>query len=416
MKKILLGGLVALLCGCNRSAHVVPSANDAIEQEYSDPIYYYDMDVYQTLDLTIEDYIQQALDSFVNDKDILPSSMDGKGNITWKVISGNVTIDEHNQLLKTEAAIDNEPIQLKAYYSDEYTQLEVVCEPNICLDEYVGYLLSYFTHDGEQSQSLKLAFTYDGLTWYPINNYESVYQPDFGTKALRDPSFIRLKDGGFQLVGTQGWNNPSIYTAKTDDFIHYTDEKLVDVNVSSEQLPLSETQAWAPEGFYDYQTDLYYIYWSSVDDKKVLYNMTTDFNAFSLPSVLIDVGFPIIDASIVKDGAHYYCLLKDERSPLEQYSSVFVGSSAKDFLSFDLFSQPITDHQAEGPFAIFSGYRYFLFYDDYTRSQYQIRQIDFTEGFTLTIDDYTNLETIENISHASAIAVTWDEIVDLLPE
>ena len=411
MKKIYLVLLSFLLSACSSNVESTQTPSE----EFANPIYYYDMDVYQSLDMSIEATIKQSLDSFVNHLDVLPSDVDGKGQLKWEVISGNVTIDENNRIYKLEEALDNEPIQLKAIYDDQDMYLEVVCDPNICLDEYVGYLLSYFNHEGDDKEALKLAFTYDGFTWYPINEYKSVYKPDFGTTALRDPSFIRLKDGGFQLIGTQGWDNPSIYTATTTDFIKYTNEALLEVNVSSEQLPLKQTQAWAPEGFYDYARDEYIIYWSSVDDRKILYNTTTDFKNVSLPSVMIDVGFPIIDASIVKDGSHYYCMLKDERQPLEDYSNIFVASSPSDYLHFDYFSQPISNHQAEGPFVLFSGYRYLFFYDDYTRSQYQMRHIDFNEGFTQTIDDFTNLETIENISHGSVIAVTWDEIVDLLP-
>lgn len=408
MRKFLIFLLAFLLTACQSS-----SIEETID--FAPPIYYYEMDVYQESSLEIEDYIQQALDSFVNHKDQLISSIDGKGTITWEVVSGNVEIDENNVIYKLDNALDNEVIQLKATYTDDTQTIEVLCEPNICLDEYVGYLMSYFSNTGEDKESLKLMFSYDGILWFNINAGKAILKPSIGTTALRDPSFVRRKDGGFTLIATQGWNNPEIYAFETTDFMNYENERLLSVNKTSTNLEMSEFAAWAPEGFYDYREDTYYIYWSSVEDEGIFYNTTSDFELVSLPNTLVDVGYPIIDASIVKDGAHYYIMLKDEREPMEEHSNVFVGSSSSDFLNFDKFGEPITNHQAEGPFVLFCDYRYLLYYDDYTRQQYNVRWIDFDEGFTDVISDETNLNAFEQISHGSAIAITWDELQSLLP-
>ena len=412
--KAVLCLVVLLLCtACSSNTTMVETMRP---QSTADPIYYYDMDVWQDVasNLTPEEYILQWLDSFINDGDQLITSIEGKGNITWQVMDGDAIIDESMVIHKTETSLEYQPIQLKAIYSDDQTTIEVQCPSNVLIDPYAGYVLSYFVSEGEDSEALKLAFTYDGKLWFKVNDQRSVYKPSIGTTSLRDPSFVRLKDGGFMLVGTQGWDNPEIYVAETNNFLDYTNEHLLTLNFSTDQLPLSEVAAWAPEGFYDYISDQYYIYWSSVQDAKVLYNTTTDFIDVSDPNVLIDLGYPIIDATIVKDGAHYYALLKDEREPMEEHSNLFVASSGTDYLQFDTFSQPISNHQAEGPFVLWSDYKYLLYFDDYTRKQFDCMWIDFNEGFTQVEDQDTNIIDFTDPSHGSIIAVTWDELQGLI--
>lgn len=412
--RVVLCLLAFLLCtACSDHSATVETPKP---ESTADPIYYYEMDVWQDVasSLSADQYIIQWLDSFVNDGDQLITSIEGKGNIVWEVMEGDAWIDETMVIYKTDTSLEYQPIRLKATYTDENTTIEVECAPNVLIDPYVGYVLSYFVSEGEDAEALKLAFTYDGKLWFKVNNQQSVYKPSIGTTSLRDPSFIRLKEGGFMLVGTQGWNNPEIYVAKTNDFINYSDERLLALNFSTAQMPLSEVAAWAPEGFYDYTSDQYYIYWSSVEDAKVLYNTTRDFNGVSAPQVLIDQGYPIIDATIVKDGAHYYAVLKDERQPMEMHSNLFVASSASDYLNFDTFSEPISNHQAEGPFVLWSDYKYLLYFDDYTRKQFDCMWIDFNEGFTQVEDQDTNIIDFTDPSHGSIIAVTWNELEALI--
>ena len=416
MRVWLILFIIAMCAGCSGSHQSTPLASERTEST-ADPIYYYEMDVWQDVagSLTAQQYISQWLDSFVNDGDPLITSIEGKGTIRWEVLEGDAYIDETMVIHKTETSLEYQPITLKAVYTDENGTVEIECAPNVLIDPYAGYVLSYFVSEGEDSEALKLAFTYDGELWYKVNDQHSVYKPSIGSTSLRDPSFVRLKEGGFVLLGTQGWNHPQIYVANTDDFIHYENQRLVDVNISTDDLPLSQTAAWAPEGFYDYRKDQYYIYWSSVDDAKVLYNTTTDFNTVSDPQVLVDLGYPVIDASIFKDGAHYYILLKDERSPMEMYSNIFVGSSSTDFLGFNQFSQAVTNHQAEGPFIVWNDYKYLLYFDDYTRKQFNCMWIDFENGFTQVENDETNIIDFVEPSHGSVIPVTWNELESLIP-
>ena len=416
MKVWIILSIVAMCAGCSGTIHSTTAQAEPIEST-ADPIYYYDMDVWQNVaaSLTPAQYITQWLDSFINDGDQLLTSIEGKGIIQWEVVEGDATIDETMVIHKTETSQEYQPITLKAIYTDENGSMEIECPSNVLIDPYVGYVLSYFVSEGDDSEALKLAYTYDGELWYKVNDQHSVYKPSIGTTSLRDPSFVRRKDGGFVLLATQGWNNPEIYAIDTDNFIHYDNERLIDVNVSTDDLPLSENAAWAPEGFYDYQTDRYYIYWSSVEDAKVLYNTTTDFDTVSDPSVLIDLGYPVIDATIYKDGAHYYVLLKDEREPMEAYSNIFVGSSSTDFLSFNQFSDAVTNHQAEGPFVVWSDYKHLLYFDDYTRQQFYCMWIDFENGFTQVENDETNISDFVEPSHGSVIPVTWNELESLIP-
>lgn len=400
--KILLTTCLFIMTGCSSTT-----------VEYEDPVYSYSFDVYQELDGKIEDKIDIMLDSFVTDKQELFDGIDGQGHIDWSVISGRIEIID-NVIHKSEDASDNEPITLKAHYVDENNDIEYICKPNICLDEYAGYVLSYFVNKGKDSQTLKIAYSYDGFLWFEVDEQQSIYKPTTGTTYLRDPSFIRLKEGGFKLVATEGWDNPNIYVLDTKDFINYSNEQLVQVNKSHDDLPLKESQAWAPEGFYDYVSDTYYIYYSSVDDEKILYNTTNDFKNYSKTNVLIDLGYPVIDATIFKDGGHYYILLKDEREPMEDYSYLFIGSSDSDFLHFNKFSDAISRHQAEGPFILQDSYHTVMYYDDYTRSQYEKMVLDPKKGTTEIDDTDSNIIAFNSPSHGSLIRVTWDEMQEVI--
>ena len=72
----------------------------------------------------------------------------------------------------------------------------------------------------------------------------------------------------------------------------------------------------------------------------------------------------------------------------------------------------ITGHQSEGPFFIESDYYTLLYYDDYTRFQFQAKKT-----YDVFYDEYEDFsvekETImpmEKPRHASVIPITWKEL------
>ena len=354
-----------------------------------------------------EAYLNQYLDSFINDGYVLPSKTYKEKDISWEIIEGEAIIEEF-VVHKTDKADEYEKIKLMAHVEDESYSYENI----MLLDPYVGYLMAYFTGEGDTKETLKYAFTYNGDLWYVFNDEQPVLKATLGTKRIRDPYIMRKKDGSFTFLATEGYDNPNIYAFDTNDLVHFENERMIQVNYSTESNPMSEKQAWAPEGFYDRIIDKYVIYWSSPEDGTMYYNYSSDLNDISSPKKLLDTGFTVIDGTIVKEGYDYTIILKDERQPMEVYSQLFLGYSDTDYLGFDDFDMNfITGHQSEGPFVIKRDYDKVIFYDDYTRAQFQgISYYDLHD--TSTFDDINMLDIIfpmEEVKHARVIPITYNE-------
>lgn len=385
-------GLICLLSGCtNNEVLIQPDNIEVIKDVKEDDTY---------------NYLNQYLDSFIFSKKELLSKVDGN-DISWEIVEGDAYITDDNYIIKTDTADEYEDVVLKAVVNEcSYTFDNIVL-----LDEYFANLITYFSGDGDDTESLKLAMTYDGNLWYEINDQKSVLKPTTGTKRLRDPSVVRNKDGGFYVLATQGYDTNAIYVWDTKDFVNFENERLLQVNKSSSSLPMKQQQAWAPEGFYDRMIDKYFIYWSSPSDGGMYYNYTNDFYDVSYPKQLLDVGFPVIDGTIFKQGYDYNIILKDERQPMEEYSRLFVGYSDSDYLNINHFNYDyITGHQSEGPFVIFRGPNYILYYDDYTRFQFKALYFkNFRKHDFEIVPDEEIISSVTNLKHASAIPITWKE-------
>ncbi|MEG0077830.1 MAG: hypothetical protein RR700_08315 [Anaerorhabdus sp.] len=389
MKKIAILLLSLMITGCTAKS-IQPS---------------FDHDVKQTSSSEVYDYLNQSLDSFIFSKSDLPTY---KGEtVEWGVVSGEGEIIE-NKLVKKSTAKEYEPIVLEGTVQGETYTFENI----MLLDEQTGYLMTYFGGDDKNYENPKLAYTFDGMLWYLINDDKPIFKATTGSKKVRDPSMVRKKDGTFALIATQGWDNPSIYVWDTVDGVTYENERLLQVNKSNDDLKMSEKQAWAPEAFYDRRIDQYIVTWSSPKDGGMFYNYTNDFNDISYPKQLLDTGFTVIDGTIIKEGYNYTIILKDEREPMEEYSQLFLGTSETDYLGFDTFSSKrITGHQSEGPFYLKRDYDYILYYDDYTRKQFQAMTT-----YDLRSEEFEDVEMIKEViapmtspRHASVIPITWKE-------
>lgn len=390
-----------LFTGCSPSAAPgsTPSEQTAEERTFSS---------------TEEESLEQQLDYFLNDKMTLPE-MDDSGNvISWSIVSGNAEITD-SILKKTENAAEYEPIVLKAEIPalDESYELR-----RLLLDEYSAYVISYFTSEGSDPETLKLAYTFDCKYWFKVNNDNPILKPSKGTKRLRDPSLVRKKDGSFALLATQGYDTDSIYVYDTENLGEYTNERLLKVNASSEEQTMSEKQAWAPEGFYDWMRDAYVLIWSSKEDGGMYYSTSSDLTAVSYPSVLMSPGYPVIDGTIVRDGSEWVMIYKDESEPMEDHSQLFRAVSTEGWENLGSFDGPIYDrHQVEGPMIMkaLNGEGWYVVCDDYTRGAYKVLFTeDIAKGSFEEVDDSDLMIPLEAPAHGSAIAVTWKELQRLL--
>lgn len=394
-KNVLLFLISALLTGCSSAAAKTETNTASPESaETPDPAV-----LQETVDL-----LELTLDPFYNDGDTLPGT--DNFNITWSVLSGNAVIED-NVIHKTEAAGEYEPIVLTA--SADGVPLDHSFEHITLLDPYVGYVISYFSEKTDEPETMKLAYTYNGVEWFQLNSDRAVLKASIGTGRLRDPAIIRRTDGTFTVVATQGYETDAIYLYDSQDLTSFTNERLMKVN----RPPLSEEQAWAPEGFYDRTLDQYVIYWSSVVDEGMFYNLTEDLINATEPQRLLDPGYVIIDGTIIKCGTDYAVIFKDERYPMEDYAQLVTGYSENGWTNFGEFSQPVSEHQVEGPMIMpdLENPGYYVFYDDYTRYKFHAMYTqDFRTKYFEKVPENIMTIPLDRPAHSYAMAVTWKEL------
>ena len=401
MMKLLLCVLICLMSGCQTKPDIRPQESVTVVSETTPGEAYA--------------WLNQYLDAFLPEGYKLPVQLKDGTAVSWSVASGHGEVRD-GQLFKTDGALEYEPIVLEATVGEQICTFDKL----LLLDQYMGYLMTYFSGDGDTKETVKYAFTYNGNLWYVLNDQQPVLTASKGTKRIRDPYIMRKKDGSFCLMATQGYDNPSIYLFDTDDLVNFENERLMQINEHEDGTV--GKQAWAPEGFYDRTRDQYFIYWSSPEDGGMFCNYSDDMNTVGYPEKLLDTGFPVIDGTIVKTGYDYAIILKDERQPMEQYSQLFLGYSDTDYRHFDQFDMNyITGHQSEGPFTLKRDYDYILFYDDYTRSQFQaISYYDLRKPEEFEDIKMSDLIfPMENVKHASVIPITykeWKRVTDVYGE
>lgn len=357
-------------------------------------------------------WLENQMDAFLNDGSSLPEQTENGDTIRWKVSSGQAEIHDQ-KIYKTAKSAEYEPVILTASVNG----ISYTLEHLLLLDPYVGYVIPYFDASGRTMEQLKLGYSYNGAYWFKLSDDQPVLKPSKGTRRLRDPSFVRCRDGSLELLATQGFNHPEIYAFHLKDWKSFTQERLLKVNRSSNDLVMSQKQAWAPEGFYDRRLDSYIIYWSSIEDGAMYYNTTRDFRTVSLPAVFFETGYPIIDGTLAKDNGSWILIWKDERQPARKYAWIYrsVGSDWN-ALSETETKPVISWHPLEGPLVVrdFGTGLYYIVADDYTRGHFRLFESeDLVHGHFRT----TNQEVMipfEHPAHASAIAVTWKELERLM--
>ncbi|WBB61881.1 glycoside hydrolase family 43 protein [Streptomyces sp. WMMC500] len=198
-----------------------------------------------------------------------------------------------------------------------------------------GYFFPYFAGeqyaDGEQIY-FAASRGNDPLHWDDLNGGRSVLTSSLGEKGVRDPFVIRSPEGDkFYLLATdlrihggQGWDHATRHGSKhlevweSTDLVHWSEQRHVRVSADTAGM------TWAPEATYDDRLGAYVVYWASnlyrADDPdheetvntRLMYATTRDFRTFSKPRVWKDTGANSIDATVVRDGRHYYRFSTDD--------------------------------------------------------------------------------------------------------
>ncbi len=235
-------------------------------------------------------------------------------------------------------------------------------------------MFSYFKEYGD---GLHLAWSEDGFEWRALNNDHVFLKPEAGKeKLMRDPFITFGQDGMFHLVWTSGWHEKGIGYASSKDLINWSPQQILGVMAHE----VDSRNCWAPEIFFHEADRNYLIYWATSipgrfpqtdhmgDDgfnHRMYYVITRDFKTFSKAKVFFDVGFNVIDATVVKDDNRYLMFMKNETlNPCEKNIRLSVSNDL--FKGFAKVSAPITgDYWAEGPSAIKISGNWFVYFDKY---------------------------------------------------
>ena len=368
------------------------------------------------------DYVQRYVDYIINDGyELLTSEdLDGKSDIKWELTSGAAAI-ENGKVVKTAASSERQAIKLKAVLTKGTAKQEVVFEHVTLLDPYVGYILSFFGGNDDE-QKLHLGYSYDGLTWYQLNDGNAVLKTTQGNGNVRDPFILRKKDGSFGVVATQGWDTAQIYLWDSEDLVTYTNERLK--TVTKENVAgLTGRRAWAPEISYDPLKDQYIVYWSDPNANGgsgcTYANTSKDLETFSDPFVLYDAGYKMIDANIIKWNGSYYMVFKDERGDNSGNGGKTIQMAKSDSLeagTFEQYTGPITESPVEGPFMfkVIGEEKWYHYYDYFNEHKFGVSvSTDLASGEWQFLGKSTTMPTAD-VRHGGVVAVTEKEMGRIL--
>ncbi|KKL53826.1 hypothetical protein LCGC14_2271540, partial [marine sediment metagenome] len=145
----------------------------------------------------------------------------------------------------------------------------------------------------------------------------------------------------------------------------------------------SAMNCWAPELFYDEDSEEYMIYWATTiagkypetvkfakdrtRDHRMYYVTTRDFKTFSETKQLYNQGFNVIDAVVVKEGGEYIMLLKDETLLPEAQKNIKIARSKNLSEGYGKPGAQISPKGiwVEGPSLMKFGDEWILYYDQY---------------------------------------------------
>lgn len=260
----------------------------------------------------------------------------------------------------------------------------------------LALILSYFEHPGRDG--LRLALSRDGYRFETLAGGQPVLAPMLGSERLiRDPFILEGHDGRFHMVWTIGWRGRSIGYAWSSDLLHWSDARELEVMAGEPEAQ----NCWAPEIVCDASTERYLVHWSSsvpgrfpqTDGQsgwnhRIYHTWTPDFIHFEPTRLLLDPGFNVIDADILRHGEQYLLFMKNETgAPFPVEKNIRFAVADRPEGPYGPASAPITGaYWAEGPCAVGFEGQVLVYFDKHRENAYgAVRSCD--------------LHTWEDVSH-----------------
>ena len=119
------------------------------------------------------------------------------------------------------------------------------------------YMFTSFHEPADEG--LRYLYSEDGIHWDSIPGVW--LKPELGQHQLmRDPSMVRTPDGTYHLVWTTSWKGDLGFGyAHSKDLIHWSEQQMIPV-MADEPTTIN---VWAPEIFYDDESDQFMVVWAS---------------------------------------------------------------------------------------------------------------------------------------------------------
>lgn len=237
----------------------------------------------------------------------------------------------------------------------------------------------FFTSFHEPAdRGLRMLYSFDGYKWSDLDTV--LLRPSVGNqKVMRDPSIVQGPDGTFHLVWTSSWRGDLGFGyASSKDLINWSEQKYISVM----DFDTSTVNVWAPELYYENETNEYFILWASTipykfekgveeerNNHRMYYTTTKDFINFSKTKLFLDPGFSVIDAVIVKRAPKDYVLvLKDNTRPNRNLKVAFSDSPHG---PWENISEPFSGFLTEGPTVVKPANNWLIYYDAYGEKTYR---------------------------------------------
>jgi beta-xylosidase len=257
--------------------------------------------------------------------------------------------------------------------------LSLFPDARLAADDRPYFLFTSFRGNGEDG--LHLALSRDGYQWRSLNQDRSYLKPAVGKgQLMRDPCLVEGPDGTFHMVWTTGWYDQTIGYASSKDLIDWRKQQAIPVMAHES----AARNAWAPELFYDETKKQWLIFWATTIpgrfpetdqtgnnglNHRIYYATTKDFKTLSAPKLFFDPGFNVIDATILKAGAKYYLIFKDERqNPVKKNLRLAVADKAEG--PYSQVTEAFTKDWVEGPSAVRIGDEWLVYFDEYRLRRY----------------------------------------------
>lgn len=266
-----------------------------------------------------------------------------------------------------------------------------------------GFLLSYFLGeeepDGEQVRFALSDGTHPG-SWTLLNGGHPVLPCGEGEGGTRDPFLLRDRENGrFVLLATDlkigavgNWDRATRHGS--DSIIVWESGDLVNWDGPFRRRVSTPAagNSWAPKAFWSRERNAWLVFWASAlfapgedrapgSHQRMMVAQTTDFRSFGDPSIYLDQGHDVIDATFLEDGGRFYRFSANAQPPgglpgQGQHIFAEVGRSLEDPafepLARDIGRQSMV--RAEGPAVAAdpSGGRWYLLADEFGLRGYQL--------------------------------------------